>query len=50
MILAEPFGFCLHMIPLTLAFPGLSLGSNGPAAKPAVIHSAMESVICSGKL
>jgi hypothetical protein len=44
MTLAAPFGFSLHIRPLTFALAGRSFGSNGPAAKPADTHSAIASV------
>jgi hypothetical protein len=43
-IRAEPFGFCRHMIPLTFAFFGRSVGEKGPAAKPCATQSATASV------
>ncbi len=43
---AEPLGFCRHIMPLTFAAAGRSLGWKGPAAKPAVIQSATASVTC----
>jgi hypothetical protein len=46
MIRADPFGFCLHIMPLTFAVVGRELGWNGPAAKPAVTQSATASVTC----
>jgi hypothetical protein len=48
-ILAEPFGLALHMMPLILTFFGLVLGSNGPAAIPFDSQPAIASVICAGK-
>jgi hypothetical protein len=47
MMRAEPFGFCRHIMPFTLAVGGLSAGGNGPAANPDVTQSATESVTCS---
>jgi hypothetical protein len=44
MMRADPFGFCRHIIPFTFAFAGRCDGSNGPAANPCVIQSAMASV------
>jgi hypothetical protein len=43
-ILAEPFGFCLHIMPLILASAGRLAAGNGPAAKPFSTHSATASV------
>ncbi len=47
-ILAEPFGFCLHIMPFTLA--PCSGSSNGPFANPFVIQAATASVISAGNL
>jgi hypothetical protein len=47
MILADPFGFWWHIIPLTLADSGLAAGGNGPAANPDATQSATASVTCS---
>ncbi len=41
---ADPFSFCRHIIPFTLALAGCCIGSNGPAANPCVIQSATASV------
>jgi hypothetical protein len=48
-IRADPFGFCRHMIPLTLALAGLSVGEKGPAAKPCATQSATASVTSGAK-